>query len=1464
VNPIQMNVGDGVAVSKDLKKEHRIMVGNLPSQKLPPDLTADLPLDRKQGPTADLKNLVSLKSGHVKNCLEAPVTFSYDSTALLSPALQTTALQEQTKVCKNVDGDELVAPLNQDPTDPTKKTHTQPQTVINLPPGVQCSSHFKAGQPIAFLVPSNSESPVGKIALHSLGQVAALSADSHMQGTSSAMSTQLRAYSYHLSIGRALAPEAELPTATRKPACGTLSSRKSFKARKEHTLTQESVPSPAGPFPLKQSTLDSVPVLPLSISPSSHTCSTQASINAPSRMLNEMEKCPSTNVPHSVENASLTYARLKSLRSTEEHPTVCIGEARDLPLDLSSKSKRQKTEAEKALLSDPHLESGQNDTMASKKIHQTQANIAPTVPYAILLDTMRNGAPPKNGITLLNHQVLEPSTSYSKISVNGSINLPGTYVGVANPVLASTLCSKDGKNSAFLEDLQSLGRPETISIIDQGDQLVSKGKKGSPVKRDAQKFHSKHLSSIQKNGDAGQPKDVIPRVYNRQSHCKIGAKKAVVPHSPKVNQMTLLPDLTASVQKKATERSPQPWTSTNTQDTVLQNSPKRVEEKQEISKWCFSSSMSTVKQGSPKMSGPASQACCNPIALDPERVSSLPPSPLESPTWQKREPSNSSPPTKRDVKLKRSSPSGTPSGIARNDAALGGKAVEECAKQEDITEKRHEPQNSRPVHNQVPGGCCQNKGKVKRRSSLVFEAGDSTKDERPLTACTSPRVKLDGVAFSILTGKSTAVTQLGEETNGTSGVKEGCTTSRAIVNKCKKSRQSKRVKTLQDPLGISITKHHKEVPVIKNQQQAKKLKVRLGPVVEPSQPGVRERKRPLEGKGSAPMEELSYSKAGVLTRSLSLCSTGDGNSCPVTPLNLRGTSGRLIGSAAEVWSSEGGAAKPKRGRRRAEEIERRDHGSSTAAPLALPPPPRRPRGRPRSTPRPNEAQQTPVAAGRRSMEHAGVEKKRKRCKNRRYQNGEYVMERDVSRDEPNRKCVTTRRAARDEAVQKMGGIYPRLRTTLPGRSASPDSCSRGVLLTHAGSSRHSDPSTAAELADKPSGKRKFKSKHLSNEEEEEKLKNKSGPLGKRSSSLITDVNSTPLKKRSSPGSVSSPKGLPSATACRRGITRRRGAAESALSRPVPPEVRRLIVNKNAGETLLQRAARLGYQEVVQYCLERDVREVNRRDNAGYTALHEASAQGWAAIVRLLLDHGADVNCSAQDGTRPIHDAVANDNMTVVWMLLSHGADPTLATYSGQNALKLAQSSGMKTFLMEYCADLDGRPCEDPNLQWDFYSSVVLETEEKECWDFLLSLPEVSEPDGDAALEEEETDAEDGFSFEFSEEPHLPCYHVQVSLSQGYCNWFLLSDVLRRLKTSARIFQARYPHFEVVGMPRVGLRQQVSLSQIAPMPEELLREGDGDSDSPVQLVRCVPDLQRLLGSSVHCLEREQLSVDPCSR
>ncbi|KAL0588438.1 BCL-6 corepressor-like protein 1 [Plecturocebus cupreus] len=134
---------------------------------------------------------------------------------------------------------------------------------------------------------------------------------------------------------------------------------------------------------------------------------------------------------------------------------------------------------------------------------------------------------------------------------------------------------------------------------------------------------------------------------------------------------------------------------------------------------------------------------------------------------------------------------------------------------------------------------------------------------------------------------------------------------------------------------------------------------------------------------------------------------------------------------------------------------------------------------------------------------------------------------------------------------------------------------------------------------------------------------------------------------------------------------------------------------------------LSPQDVVLYCLQKDSEDVNHRDNAGYTALHEACSRGWTDILNILLEHGANVNCSAQDGTRqegctstslhphsqlspslkrpcslpgPVHDAVVNDNLETIWLLLSYGADPTLATYSGQTAMKLASSDTMKRFL----------------------------------------------------------------------------------------------------------------------------------------------------------------------------------------
>uniref|UniRef100_A0A3Q3JF08 BCL-6 corepressor PCGF1 binding domain-containing protein n=1 Tax=Monopterus albus TaxID=43700 RepID=A0A3Q3JF08_MONAL len=546
-------------------------------------------------------------------------------------------------------------------------------------------------------------------------------------------------------------------------------------------------------------------------------------------------------------------------------------------------------------------------------------------------------------------------------------------------------------------------------------------------------------------------------------------------------------------------------------------------------------------------------------------------------------------------------------------------------------------------------------------------------------------------------------------------------------------------------------------------------------------------------------------------------------------------------SSKDTDTIESSFPRLRRGRRRADEARLDLWGFATPSPPPppMPPPPisptppmtptqlaRRPRGRPRSNPLPERVYQgkgKTVSSGGDTPAH----KKRRRCRSKKYQSGEYITEKEKLEDQ----CPSP---------------------TAP----SPEPPSRRPSFTRSGAVRYQESEVSSERNDKPSGKRKFKSKHLCDSDEQSKAKRSS--LGKRGASLALDDDGAVTKRTGSPPPT--PKCLPSPPSSKKGSPGRSSKAESRHKRPVPPEVRRLIVNKNAGETLLQRAARLGYQDVVQYCLEKDIREVNRRDNAGYTALHEASSRGWTQIVQMLLKHGADVNCSAQDGT-PLHDAVASDNLPVVWLLLNHGADPTLATYSGHTPVKLAHSPSMKTFLT-YFTDLEGRSELDPCLAWEFYSSSLF-TDQEPCWDFLLSEQNQELEENVMGMTERDSD-KDCLLFEFSDEPLLPCYHVQVSLTQ-FCNWFLLTDVLKRLKMSARIFRARYPHMEVVSVSRAELWRQVSVSQVSAalaspyrgkIKEEEEEEKEEDEEGLVDLVHCVPELQRLLGSSIHILQEDE--------
>lgn len=83
-------------------------------------------------------------------------------------------------------------------------------------------------------------------------------------------------------------------------------------------------------------------------------------------------------------------------------------------------------------------------------------------------------------------------------------------------------------------------------------------------------------------------------------------------------------------------------------------------------------------------------------------------------------------------------------------------------------------------------------------------------------------------------------------------------------------------------------------------------------------------------------------------------------------------------------------------------------------------------------------------------------------------------------------------------------------------------------------------------------------------------------------------------------------------------------------------------------------------------------DVNARDEAGFTPLHDAALAGNAAAVRMLLDHGADINLGdKENGATALYMAATMGREEVVTLLLDKGADPG----KGPSPLRAAVSGG---------------------------------------------------------------------------------------------------------------------------------------------------------------------------------------------
>jgi len=141
-----------------------------------------------------------------------------------------------------------------------------------------------------------------------------------------------------------------------------------------------------------------------------------------------------------------------------------------------------------------------------------------------------------------------------------------------------------------------------------------------------------------------------------------------------------------------------------------------------------------------------------------------------------------------------------------------------------------------------------------------------------------------------------------------------------------------------------------------------------------------------------------------------------------------------------------------------------------------------------------------------------------------------------------------------------------------------------------------------------------------------------------------------------------------------------------------------------GLTTLHYATGGGHFEIVKLLIEHGVDINARAEDHGHnphhhelpkTALHFAARSGHIEIVKLLLEHGADINAKVSPGLKTaLHFAAENGHIESVKLLLEHGADINAKEgLRDKTALHFAARSGhieIVKLLLEHGADINAK------------------------------------------------------------------------------------------------------------------------------------------------------------------------------
>ena len=148
-------------------------------------------------------------------------------------------------------------------------------------------------------------------------------------------------------------------------------------------------------------------------------------------------------------------------------------------------------------------------------------------------------------------------------------------------------------------------------------------------------------------------------------------------------------------------------------------------------------------------------------------------------------------------------------------------------------------------------------------------------------------------------------------------------------------------------------------------------------------------------------------------------------------------------------------------------------------------------------------------------------------------------------------------------------------------------------------------------------------------------------------------------------------------------------------------LRYVTVANKVGETPLYMTAYFGHLAIVKYLVDNGANINLQEPRAGWSPLHMSISEGKTDVVEYLINQGADWNMQTRYGETPLILAFRknknNSHLEIIKMLLIIGADITIEDVKGQNALYYAEEQN-NAELIKLLTDI--QDANDPPIMLD--------------------------------------------------------------------------------------------------------------------------------------------------------------------